>query len=370
LINGTSTEVLIGIESFTTGNHEVKVTVSNFLGGRATQTLRIERTAEQIPQISVVLEHNDVSPREFYYIKASSYSGCDFQGVVVYKWVQLSGPSDIVFTSSTSSPTLTLAPFALLPGSRYEFVLQAGYEGKQSRDYVVKVNSAPDVIFANAGSSKTVSTTSDIILVPVIIADAYPSPLDLSAFECTWSCSKLNGEQCMRPDDNTTLSLDQKSCVSLDLTGKLSGGGQYVIGISVLNIKTGSMAVGVSAYINVASENVPIVLIDATSLHPGRNSPSFVINAKVNPATVSDVEKVIYSWESKASCNGVEFSTIELKQGQTTETDPSRDSSLSFKRNKLVPKASYCFEVTVSEKSNPGKIGVANIKIEVRDIPR
>jgi hypothetical protein len=73
--------------------------------------------------------------------------------------------------------------------------------------------------------------------------------------------------------------------------------------------------------------------------------------------------------ESKASCNGVEYSDIELKQGKTTETDPNRDSSLSFLNNMLVPKASYCFQVTVSKESLPEKIGIANIKIKVRDIP-
>jgi hypothetical protein len=31
--------------------------------------------------------------------------------------------------------------------------------------------------------------------------------------------------------------------------------------------------------------------------------------------------------------------------------------------------ASYCFEVTIYEESNPGVFGIANIEIKVRDIP-
>jgi hypothetical protein len=332
LANGTSTEVLISKESFAAGFYTINVTVSNFLGGSASQRLSIEKAAIQIPEISVVEEHYDVSPRDYYYIKATSFSGCSLKDVVLYKWAQTSGPADIVFTSSTANPTLALSPFALLPGSRYEFELQAGYEGKQSRTYIVVINSAVDEISANAGSSKTVSTTSDIIIVPAIIDDSYPSPLDLSLFECDWSCYS-NGEECVIP-----LSLDHSSsCESLDITGSL-GGGEYVIGISVLNTLTGSRADGGFAYISVANEVIPIVQIDATSLNPGRNSPSFVINTKVDTATVSDVENVIYTWTSKSSCNGIEYSTIELIQGETTETDPNRDSSLSFKKNRLVPK--------------------------------
>jgi hypothetical protein len=297
LSNGATTNVFISKDSFAAGFHTIKVTVSNFLGGRATQRLNIEKTAIQIPEISVVQEHYDVSPRDFYYIKASSFSGCYSKDVVIYKWSQKLGPSDVVLTSSTDNPTLTLAPFTLFPGSQYTFELQAGYEGKQSRTYAVVINTAPDEIFANAGSSKTVSISSDIIIVPAIIDDSYPFPLDLSAFECSWFCYS-NGERCVKPD-NSVLSLQSNSCASLDLSGNL-GAGEYVIGISVLNTMTGSRADGGYAYISVSKDSMPIVQIHATSLNPGRNSPSFVINTKINPASISDVEKVIYTWYSSS----------------------------------------------------------------------
>jgi hypothetical protein len=329
LVNGSSTDVVIPKSMIAAGNYVVTVTVANFLGGNAVQSLAIEKTAVQIPEIRVIQEHNNISPHEFYSIKASSSVTCnDDNDNVVYSWVQTAGNA-ITFESSTTTPTLALTPFQTLPNSQYKFELSAGYVGKESKSYEVVINTEIDEISANAGSSKKVSTEQDIILIPTIIDESYRSPLDLTSFSCTWAVVDSNNVAVTIPDTAT--------CASLTLTGSLPAG-EYVVGISVVNSVTGSSTTGSNARISVANNKIPIVQIDASSLNPGRNSPSFVINARVDPSSVDDPTAVSFTWISKASCNEIAFSTIALEQGVTTETDPSRDSSLSFKNNKLVPK--------------------------------
>lgn len=216
------------------------------------------------------------------------------------------------------------------------FELRAGFVGLESNTYTITVTTAVDTISATAGSSQKVSTTSKISLSPVIVNEAYATPLDISRFVCTWSCTDSASAACQDLSGGE-LSLASTSCDPLDLTGKL-GAGEYVFGISVANTDTGSTATGQSSYISVVEAVIPIVRMIPTSANPGRNSPSFVINTDVDPTTVQNIDNVIYTWSSQASCNGNSYSVISLEKGVTTETDPSRDPSLSFKANALTPK--------------------------------
>lgn len=275
-----------------------------------------------------------------------------------------------VVVTNFNLPTLMISPFQMQPASYYTLFLNVGYIDalSSSISYQVNITSGPESLFASAGASYTIRKNGDLVLSASIIDQSYAIPLNESLFSCNWSCAdSLNLKPCVSQVSRKQLSFNNRQCSDQNLTGLLSSGLTYVFGVNVTNTATGSMVIGDDSFVTISNSlSVIRVGIDTSDLNPGSSSSGFFLKALTIPDGNDGGDGASYSWTSAKSCNGKQFSHIDINPGTTSLTSPF-DQYLRLIPGALIPGASYCFVVDVSDGN--GNNGTASIAIKVRDAP-
>lgn len=376
------------------GSYEFAITFQNFLGGTATAYVRAVRTAGNNVPLVVLSSENGISnlnveKTNILVAGAEALDGkCKDTRSIVFKWY--SDDLEMTTDDSSTKSSYAIMPYSMTPNTPYKIYANASYvdaNGNPVKYYTfsIEISTQLDIIYASAGSSKTLGSTNSIVMDATIIDSAYET-LNLDNFACSWECRALDekGEDytslCVNASSSyesssevSYLSLTDITSCSLDLTKQLLEG-TYKISISVENLISGSVTrdENVSpAYLEIVSGQLPVVNIFATELNPGSFSSRFYLDAVVDPETVKDISKVSYTWSAPSICFGNAYSSLNLsdKAGNTVTGRSSK--ILKFNPGSLKPRAVYCIAIEVTDETQPSgsKPGQANVIITVRDVP-
>lgn len=259
-----------------------------------------------------------------------------------------------------SKAGLVIAPYKLDPAQSYTFVVSAQFATSSTAyTFEITISTGADIIFANAGVSRTVGTSNDIILSAEIENSGYANIQDAyDLMTCTWTCT----------DESTSADCTIPTipdCFNNDLSGQLPAG-KYIFAVTVINPSTGSQAVGDSSNLEVLNGQVPLVGIKSSELSPSSGSINFNLQSLVDSSTVTG--DITYQWSMEAECFGVSFLTFDLLQGSTVATDP-KEANVKFLPQVLAPGASYCVRLTIQDSNNADNAGVSTLIVKARDAP-
>ncbi|KAI8621850.1 hypothetical protein BC830DRAFT_78739 [Chytriomyces sp. MP71] len=324
------------------------LTLTNYLGGTGSASATVivgSDTSTPFVTLSGIPGEN-AKINQFQILDAQATQQCGVNKTIEFEWsVDAKTCPGLVSTETNTTSQLVIPPFGLRTSTTCTVTLRAKYTD-QSTWYTAtpSFKTASEILEISAGSSRTVGATESLRVDASLFSDAYSQPNPVG-FKCAWTCTDgVTGFLC-------PLSVVGmfSGCVGNDLTARL-GVGKFDFHVAVLDTLSGVKSTSATAAsINVVIGNVPAVQIALPRESTSPYSNKFALTAVVDPASVSDVTKLKYSW---SDCGDSAYSKLDFTRTSNFLTDITSAQVLKFAPGILLPDTRYCVVATVMDGAN------------------
>ncbi|KAI9347615.1 hypothetical protein BDR26DRAFT_47834 [Obelidium mucronatum] len=336
---------LLGTSSSPSTTYTFTLTLKNYLGGVSSQSAVVTVGADATtPFVTIVgVPQTNVKVNQVQVLNALGTPSCGVSTAIKYQWsatgASCPGLQDTLV--SGASAQLVIPAFTLKPQTTCVLTLKVQYAGQSSwLSTTTTFNTATEIIGVSAGNSRTLGVSQTVVVDATLYSDSF-NVGTAGQYKCAWTCLNSHGFLCA---SSVTKLLN--GCSSNVLTGQVTPD-TYSLKVSVLDSLTGvSASSKYPAKLTIGGVGVPSVKITLPSQSTSSFSNKFSLNAVVDPATVSSLANVKYSW---SACNDATYSSLNFTNANNFLTDTSSAQVLKFSPGALLGDTTYCVGVTVRD---------------------